>query len=54
MPQQNGSLSSSSNVASALTKAVPVITGTTSPFSRFDHLKRPVKLLPMMLSCTHA
>src|SRR5689334_19679827 len=42
IPQQNGSFSSSSKVASEFTKAVPVMTGAISPLSRFSHLKRPV------------
>ena len=50
MPQQKGSFSASSSVASAFTNAVPVMTGMTSPFSRFSHWKRPVNVLPRMLS----
>ena len=50
MPQQKGSRSSSSSVASAFTKARPVTTGAMMPAARSSHRNWPVKVLPRMLS----
>lgn len=50
IPQQNGSLSSSNNVASEFTKAVPLMMGETLPASRSSQRNFPVNVLPMMLS----
>ena len=53
IPQQNGSCSSNSSVASLFTKAVPVMVGTMVPVPRSSQRNLPVNVLPRMLSCTH-
>ena len=53
MPQQNGSRSSSSSVASALTKRVPVMVGAIWPLRAIEPAEAAaLNVLPMMLSCT--
>src|SRR4030095_10843624 len=50
MPQRKGSRSSNLSRTSAVTKAVPVIVGTTADFDSSAQRYRPSKCVPKMLS----
>src|SRR5262249_23357573 len=53
MPQQSGSASSKMSVASAVTYALPVMRGSTPPWSALSTAKEASNTVPMTLSCRH-